>query len=111
MPETMDGEYISDQQDQTEYYGYDSTHCEHGTFVGGWAGPDYMCHYCEMGVSLEDVQEMRKVAEQRRLRYEKIRTIFFARAAKYGALDKMTPTQVDSMARIGRLMVARDWWR
>lgn len=26
-------------------------HCKHGTYVGDWAGPDYMCGYCEDGTS------------------------------------------------------------
>lgn len=25
-------------------------HCKHGTYVGGWAGPDYLCGYCEDGI-------------------------------------------------------------
>ena len=27
------------------------THCIHGVYVGTWAGPDYMCGYCEMGLT------------------------------------------------------------
>ena len=30
---------------------YDRTHCIHGVFVGYAGGPDYMCHYCEMGMN------------------------------------------------------------
>lgn len=26
-----------------------SQYCRHGTFIGSWWGPDYMCHMCEMG--------------------------------------------------------------
>lgn len=39
--------------------GYDADHddpsqfCEHGTFIGSWWGPDYLCHWCEAGVSVE----------------------------------------------------------
>jgi hypothetical protein len=35
--------------------GYDADHgdpsqyCKHGTWVGSWAGPDYMCSRCELG--------------------------------------------------------------
>lgn len=27
----------------------DATHCKHGTYVGTWDGPDYMCGWCENG--------------------------------------------------------------
>ena len=30
------------------------THCVHGTYIGTWAGPDYMCGLCESGVR-EDI--------------------------------------------------------
>lgn len=26
-----------------------SQYCEHGTFIGSWWGPDYLCANCEMG--------------------------------------------------------------
>jgi hypothetical protein len=29
----------------------DAEHCKHGTYVGNWAGPDYMCGACENGIS------------------------------------------------------------
>lgn len=44
----------------------DSNYCIHGKFVGNWAGPDYMCFYCEMGVTLEEYREtvrLRRVRE------------------------------------------------
>lgn len=31
-------------------------YCEHGTYVGNWAGPDYMCGLCEMGISVEEAE-------------------------------------------------------
>lgn len=36
--------------------------CEHGTFIGDPYGPDYMCYWCEMGISKEEYEEI-KVAE------------------------------------------------
>ena len=30
-----------------------SQRCKHGTFIGSWAGPDYLCHYCELGYDPE----------------------------------------------------------
>jgi len=38
-----------------EALGYDADHtddrqyCRHGTFIGSWWGPDYMCGWCESG--------------------------------------------------------------
>jgi hypothetical protein len=46
-----------------EELGYDADHsdnsqyCIHGTFIGSWWGPDYICGYCEDGVSLEDMRK------------------------------------------------------
>ena len=31
----------------------DSQHCEHGTFVGSWWGPDILCGWCEDGISAD----------------------------------------------------------
>ncbi len=44
---------------------YDDTHCRHGTFVGNWAGPDYMCGYCEMGVTDEEFEEGKRLEAER----------------------------------------------
>lgn len=54
-----DYEPMNDYEDQMDglqlgIYKYDDLHCRHGTFVGNWAGPDYMCGYCEMGVTDEE---------------------------------------------------------
>lgn len=51
-------EYDWDQSD-------DSQHCEHGTFIGSWWGPDLLCGYCEEGISMAELREIRK-AERRR---------------------------------------------
>lgn len=52
-------EPVSDYDDQMQGIAagvltHDETHCKHGTFIGHWAGPDYMCFYCEMGVDPVD---------------------------------------------------------
>jgi hypothetical protein len=45
---------------EEELLGYDADfsdprqYCKHGTFIGSWWGPDYLCGYCEMGVSVCD---------------------------------------------------------
>jgi hypothetical protein len=63
-----DYEPANDYEDQMDgvrlgLYDHDDVHCKHGTFVGGWAGPDYMCGYCEDGITDEDYAEM--LAERR----------------------------------------------
>jgi len=41
--------------DLDDELGYDANHndpsqyCRHGSFIGSWAGPDYLCQACEMG--------------------------------------------------------------
>lgn len=30
--------------------------CIHGTFIGSWWGPDYLCQYCEEGIGLEEYE-------------------------------------------------------
>ena len=57
----LDYEPISDYDDQMEgvrlgLLSYESTHCKHGTFIGNAFGPDYMCFWCEMGVSDEEYE-------------------------------------------------------
>ena len=43
---------------QNDALGYDadvsdsSQHCKHGTFVGSWWGPDYICGKCEDGIQV-----------------------------------------------------------
>jgi len=39
--------YDGDTQDSRQY-------CPHGTFVGSWWGPDYLCGLCEDGVPVDD---------------------------------------------------------
>ena len=31
-------------------------HCVHGTFIGSWWGPDYLCGWCEDGVSVHEME-------------------------------------------------------
>lgn len=33
--------------------------CPHGTFIGSWWGPDYLCGYCEDGVTVKEYEAMR----------------------------------------------------
>lgn len=41
--------------DADETLGYDADHndpgqyCRHGTWIGSWWGPDYLCPFCEGG--------------------------------------------------------------
>lgn len=42
------------EPDYNEEVGFarDDHYCRHGVYVGGWAGPDYMCGMCEMGADI-----------------------------------------------------------
>jgi len=69
-------EYTSDADEQQDavrlgLLSYEGTHCKHGTFTGHWAGPDYLCFYCEMGVTDAEYAEIvgeegRRAARRRR---------------------------------------------
>lgn len=39
---------------------YDDVHCRHGVFIGGWAGPDYLCGWCESGITDAEYAAMRE---------------------------------------------------
>lgn len=47
----MELPYDGDTNDESQY-------CKHGTFIGSWWGPDYMCGLCEDGVSVLSQQRM-----------------------------------------------------
>lgn len=40
----MFGDYDEDLNDERQW-------CMHGTFIGSWAGPDYLCGLCEDGAT------------------------------------------------------------
>ena len=44
-------------------------YCHHGSYVGCWAGPDFMCGYCEDGISDADYDAMveRRLVVDRRV--------------------------------------------
>lgn len=77
----LDYEPTSDYDDQMEgvrlgLLSYDDTHCRHGVFIGHPYGPDYMCFWCEMGVSDEEYEA--EMAERARARVRKYRSrIYF----------------------------------
>ena len=53
-------------------------HCVHGTFIGSWWGPDYLCGWCEDGVSVHEMEcilaaEVASVLAQREAQYETMR--------------------------------------
>lgn len=68
MTMTDDYQYPTDPYD--DELGYDANHndssqfCRHGTFIGSWWGPDYMCGWCESG------EEPPTPAEQRAMDLE-----------------------------------------
>lgn len=110
MPELMDGTWISDQEDQEGYLGYDDTHCEHGTFVGGWAGPDYMCHWCEQGISVEELRATREHNARLKARYDRVRAAWHARIKRYDNEGEGSAIY-DSIVRLGTWLGRRDSWK
>lgn len=46
-----------DRDDRPTQSYYDGDHCEHGQYVGG-CGIDWMCSWCEMGVSAKEAREI-----------------------------------------------------
>lgn len=53
--------YDGDQSDERQY-------CIHGTFTGSWWGPDYICGYCEDGVTAAEWALIVKAREELRIR-------------------------------------------
>jgi hypothetical protein len=73
---SMSTDYESPTAEWDEELGYDADHqddsqyCKHGTFIGSWWGPDYLCGWCEDGISVAEVREIHKA--QRRAQIEKL---------------------------------------
>lgn len=61
---------ITDYDNELPYDGDlndDSQRCQHGTFIGSWWGPDYLCWACEEGISVEEYRAYQeRVAARRR---------------------------------------------
>lgn len=58
------GDIEPDAQD----YASDSNYCSHGTYIGNAWGADYICGYCEDGVSAEQFAEIVREREAERQR-------------------------------------------
>lgn len=64
-------EYYDDDRDDrddrpTQSY-YDGDHCEHGVYVGG-CGIDWMCEWCESGISAAEVTRIYAARKLREVR-------------------------------------------
>jgi hypothetical protein len=44
----------------------DDQHCQHGTFIGSWWGPDLMCQWCEDGISVAEMRAYYRRERERR---------------------------------------------
>jgi len=53
------GDHDEDMSDQRQF-------CIHGTFIGSWWGPDYMCGYCEDGISVAEMLQGQAAQRVRR---------------------------------------------
>jgi hypothetical protein len=56
----MELDYDGDTNDRSQY-------CQHGTFIGSWWGPDYLCWACEEGLSVYQVARAQVCAGRRDL--------------------------------------------
>ena len=51
------------QETLDDQLGFDADHsdprqfCRHGTFIGSWWGPDYLCGACEGGEDVEPLED------------------------------------------------------
>jgi hypothetical protein len=54
--------------------------CAHGTFIGSWWGPDYLCQWCEDGISVEEMHRIEaEAAEYRQTQaYERAERLYEA---------------------------------
>jgi hypothetical protein len=78
----------------------DATHCVHGSFVGDWAGPDYLCGWCEDGIS---VSEMLAAQAFDALVVERAKELVAANV--YGSLVKFGDENGLSVGRLGTYLV------
>ncbi len=46
--------------EQVEEYRNTPEYCEHGTYVGSWWGPDYLCGGCEEGYTITNLDAYRR---------------------------------------------------
>jgi hypothetical protein len=63
-----------DEDTHDDELGYDADHnddsqyCIHGTFIGSWWGPDYLCGWCEDGVSVAEMHAYYRTQRERKVR-------------------------------------------
>ena len=105
----------------------DTLYCRHGSFIGGPCGPDYLCAWCETGVS--DLAYAWSIRRDAVLRAQRDRGIFMAEmvdrmpeimAGKpYSAVlatsltDMVETSEVEILAALDRLDAAQaafDTW-
>jgi hypothetical protein len=43
-----------------------SFYCQHGTYIGSPGGPDYMCGWCEDGISVAEMRQSHAAQAERR---------------------------------------------
>lgn len=109
-----DYEPASDYEDQLDairvgYLGYDDTHCKHGTFVGHWAGPDYMCGACESGITDEEWEAGNRRADRRARRVKALQPKLVQVIRDVNAAVREDPDSAESQRRIDRLVKYMHW--
>ena len=63
LPTEFDDElgYDANHNDESQY-------CQHGTFIGSWWGPDYLCAWCEDGISADEMRDILIAGRRRAVR-------------------------------------------
>jgi hypothetical protein len=110
-----DYEPANDYEDQMDgvrlgLYDHDDVHCKHGTFVGGWAGPDYMCGYCEDGISDEEWEASQRSAERRNRRVTALQPKLVEIIRDINLAAKTDPAS-DEVGRLSRRLSKYICWR
>jgi hypothetical protein len=77
------------------HYGQASHYCRHGTYVGSWAGPDYLCGPCEDGISDEEWSAICQARAERHEREAGEQLFFHA----IGHMCRLEPEMDDSWAQ------------
>jgi hypothetical protein len=96
-------------EDYDEQLGYDADHndssqyCRHGSFIGSWWGPDYLCGYCESGEKPPTAEELEEIQRAK----DKIRIDHFDRVV--AILQDQGPWRSDYAAAIME-MADNDYW-
>lgn len=98
---------------------YCLTHCEHGTYIGYPGGPDYLCCWCEAGISTEKMEKMLKARQVLENRWVKHRIMQLIKKLKEDGviksisnrkfLNTIASIAKDDVKRYGKQALTIEW--